>query len=207
MFRQFTFGVVAAAALAFCAADLQAQCVGCGGSTPIYSQPINAGYSYGYAQPVYGTVAYGQPAQGCCGQMTYASAPVNNGCCNNGCYSAPVQSCCRPRMMRTNCCRPMMARTNCCQPMRTSCCQPMATTGCCGNMGQMTYTQGTVTSACGCGGTVMGGGMIMDGTIQPQEAGGAVDQANPPVPVETDTKVEEKTPAPAEKTETAAEKK
>lgn len=202
MFRQLTFGVVVAAGLALCAADLQAQCVGCGGSTPIYSQPINAGV-YSYGQPVYGTTAYGQPGCGGCGnmQMTYTAAPISSGCCNTGC--APVQtSCCQP-MVRSNCCRPM-ARRSCCQPVN-SCCQPMVNSGCC-----HTNYANNMTSSCGCGGNVVmgtqaGGGVIMGTVVQPP-AGGAVDQANPPVPVETDTKVEEKTPAPADGTETAGEK-
>lgn len=230
MFRQLTFGAAVALCLAFGSADLQAQCVGCGGSTPIYSQPINGGAYYG--QPVYNTQMYNNysmqqtytsgQVNGCCGGYT-SVAPMNTGCgCNAapvrtsgcGCNVAPMYSGCggcnsAPVNMGCGGCNTAPVNMGCggCNsaPMNMGCGAPV-NMGCGGCNGG--YAQPVMSSACGCGGMVNGGMMmdttVMGGDIQPQATGEVMDQASPPVPVENGTKVEEKkSPAPAN-TETSA---
>ena len=89
--------VAVAACIAMCSAELQAQCVGCGGSTPIYSTPMSTGTIYApmYGTQTYGTPIYNQatyssytPVSGCCGQITSTAmtAPIATSIPTSGCY-------------------------------------------------------------------------------------------------------------------------
>lgn len=211
MFRQLAFGVAVAACLAVCSAEVQAQCVGCGGSTPIYSTSMSSGVVYNapmysqqvYSQPVYNQMMPQTYTAGTIARVSYA-APMSNGCCSNSCGN----TCGSYRMYnpcRTTCCRRPVS--NCCNRMVA----PVNNCGGCGNCG---VSYGYASNACGgcgatspCVGCGANQGVIMNGgAMEPQSTGGAVDTTSPPMPVE-DKKMEEKGTTPSPATETAGEAK
>ena len=88
MLRQLAFGIAAMACLSLCTVELNAQCVGCSQSAPVYSTPISSGAVYGApVQQSYGAQSYGVQSYGV---QSYA-APVENHAPAVS-YAAPVES-------------------------------------------------------------------------------------------------------------------
>ena len=84
MLRQLVFGIAAMACLSLCTAELQAQCVGCGASAPVYSTPISSAPVVYGAQQSYGVQSYGTPVESYAPVQSYAAPAVS--------YAAPVES-------------------------------------------------------------------------------------------------------------------